>query len=428
MTTTPESVDVHALKAKTDALLGEVDRAITTTWSTSVTWRQPVHTVYVPVDQLAGPATAKEWTNTALATLVEVFGGDPLAAITELASQLGEPEEVARLALDKLQSEAIEDLRIDFEDGYTQAGVPESHRDAEEDKQARKAVEVLTHWLTEDSGPSFAGVRIKSFSPQTRARGLRTLTIILHGLAANGTLHKLGASRALRITLPKVQHHLQVKAMVTVLEHLERELGLAYPLKFEVQIETPQAILGADGAAEPARIISAAQERLLSFHYGTYDYSASLGVDPAEQSLEHPVAHHAKDILQVACACAGIELSDGSLNQIPVGDKAQHFSAWGLHHRFVREQLGRGIRQGWDMHPNQLITRHLATIGYYARGAATALQRLHDYNAGITSRWMDEPATARPLARFLLRGLACGAVSDVELQEAGLSESILRGI
>ncbi|WP_143336579.1 DUF6986 family protein [Corynebacterium pacaense] len=428
MTIAQISPDVRALMEESDSLLEGVDRSIATRWSTPVTWRQPVHTVYVPVDKLSGPGTVSAWADTALTTLVDAYGGDPVTAATELAVQLGEPEEVGGLVVDKLRKQAIEDLRIDFEDGFTQNGLPPRCRDADEDDHAHQAVDILAKWLSEEGAPAFAGVRIKSFSPETRARGLRTLAIIVRGLAEAGTLRELADSRALRITLPKVQHHLQVTAMVAVLERLEDELGLEYPLKFEVQIETPQAILGADGSAEPAHIITAAQGRLLALHYGTYDYSAALGIDPAQQSLEHPVAHHAKDVLQVACSCAGVELSDGSLNRIPFGNSAELLSAWRLHHRYVHEQLARGIRQGWDLHPNQLITRHLATIGYYVRGSDMALQRLHDYTVGVSTRWMDEPATARPLARFLLRGLDCGAVSSTDLRDAGLNEDILRRI
>ena len=49
-------------------------------------------------------------------------------------------------------------------------------------------------------------------------------------------------------------------------------------LLFEVQVETPQLILGADGTAVVARCVHAAEGRLSALHYGTYDYSAALGI------------------------------------------------------------------------------------------------------------------------------------------------------
>ncbi|MGO1912269.1 MAG: DUF6986 family protein, partial [Corynebacterium sp.] len=183
-----------------------------------------------------------------------------------------------------LHREPVEDLRIDFEDGFTQRGVPQDARDADEDALAARAADVLASWLGGGSGgstagaPAFAGIRFKSFDPAVRDRGLRTLTIVLQGLARDGVLARVleRDRRALRLTLPKVQHHRQVEVFVEVLQALERALDVP-EIPFEVQVETPQAILAADGAAEPARLIAAGAGRVLSLHYGTYDYSASLG-------------------------------------------------------------------------------------------------------------------------------------------------------
>ena len=53
-------------------------------------------------------------------------------------------------------------------------------------------------------------------------------------------------------------------------------------------------------------MIHAGGERVTGVHYGTYDYSASLGVAAHFQSLEHPVADHAKAVMQVAAAGTGV--------------------------------------------------------------------------------------------------------------------------
>ena len=168
-------------------------------------------------------------------------------------------------------------------------------------------------------------------------------------------------------------------------------------------------------------MIKAAQGRCLSLHYGTYDYSAFLGVDPVQQSMEHPVADTAKGLLQVVARGHGVELSDGSTNRIPVGSSAAMEQAWALHYRLVTRHLTRGIRQGWDLHPHQLITRHLATIAYFRRDWELSAQRLKAYVAGDTSEWMDEPATAKMLASFLRRAHACGAITDAEVRTAGVT-------
>ena len=90
-------------------------------------------------------------------------------------------------------------------------------------------------------------------------------------------------------------------------------------LRFEIQVETPQSVLGPDGTALVARMVHASAGRCTGLHYGTYDYSASCGVAAAHQSLEHPVADHAKAVMQVAAAGTGVRLSDGSTNVLPVG-------------------------------------------------------------------------------------------------------------
>ena len=135
----------------------------------------------------------------------------------------------------------------------------------------------------------------------------------------------------------------------------------------------------------------------------------------AHQSLEHPVADHAKAVMQAAAAGTGVRLSDGSTNVLPVGDVDQVEAAWANHLRLVRRSLERGYYQGWDLHPAQLPTRFAATFGFYRDGLATATARLRTYVEHRDSGVLDEPATARALADFLLRGLDCGALSEDEV-------------
>jgi hypothetical protein len=189
-------------------------------------------------------------------------------------------------------------------------------------------------------------------------------------------------------------------------------------LRFEIQVETPQAVLGPDGTALVARMIHVAAGRCTGLHYGTYDYSASCGIAAAHQSLEHPAADHAKAVMQVAAAGTGVRLADGSTNRIPVGEAADIRAAWALHHRLVSRSLERGFYQGWDLHPAQLPTRFAATFAFYRSGFMEAGGRLRDYLGRQSSGIIDEPATARALAGFLLRGHECGAVTSGELRSA----------
>lgn len=420
------------LTALADARLTRTDDLVRGPWATPVTWRQPVHTVYVPAHLITGDGTPGAdlpgaWGRAALAAL------DTFGTVADLARELGVPEQDAATVGDRtlatLHDEPVADLRIDFEDGFTQRGVPPAERDVDEDARARDAAGILATWLNPaaPTGPAFAGIRFRSFDPAVRARGLRTLAIVLTGLASDGVLHDILAHdrRALRLTLPKVQHHSQVEAFVEVLEVLERHLDVP-EIPFEVQVETPQAILGPDGSAEPAHILAAGAGRILSLHYGTYDYSASLGIDAAEQSMAHPVADHAKDVLQVATTAVGVELSDGSTNRIPVGTPAEILDGWHTHFDLVTRHLRRGVRQGWDLHAHQLVTRHLATIAYFRANWQVSAERLRDYVAGDTSRWLDEPATAKAMAGYLLRARECGAVTPGELAVTGVDADGLR--
>jgi lipid-binding SYLF domain-containing protein len=163
-------------------------------------------------------------------------------------------------------------------------------------------------------------------------------------------------------------------------------------------------------------MIHAAQGRCSGLHYGTYDYSASCGIAAGYQSMEHPVADHAKAVMQVAAAGTAVRLSDGSTNLLPVGDEEQVLAAWQTHQRLVRRSLERGFYQGWDMHPAQLPTRFAATFGFYRDGLTTTADRLRRYVEQTSSGVLDEPATARALADFLARGLDCGALDDDEVR------------
>jgi citrate lyase beta subunit len=205
------------------------------------------------------------------------------------------------------------------------------------------------------------------------------------------------------VTLPKVTSVDQVEAMVHAAAHVETVLSLEPgSLRFEIQVETPQSILGPDGTALVARMIHAADGRCTGLHYGTYDYSAYVGVAAAYQSLDHPVADHAKAVMQAAAAGTGVWLSDGSTNILPVGDVDAVRLGWETHLRLVRRSLERGFYQGWDLHPAQLPTRFAATFAFFREGRPPGSR-------------LDEPATDRALADFIRRGRECGAFDDEEV-------------
>jgi citrate lyase beta subunit len=366
--------------------------------------RQPVHTVYVPADRYAAGVSA-EWGKQALDSFDEHV---PTAALLAEASGLSADaaDAVHARVRDKLVREPIEDLRIDFEDGLG------NHPD--EDEIAVSAAESLAAAVAGGQSPPFTGIRFKSLEAPTRRRGVRTLDLFLGALAqAHG-----GLPTGFVVTLPKVSSVEQTLAMVALCERLETVNGIAPgQLRFELQIETPQAVLGADGTATVARMIHAADGRCTGLHYGTYDYSASVGVAAGYQSMEHPAADHAKAIMQLAVAGTGVRLSDGSTNVLPVGSPSNIALAWQLHARLVRRSLERGYYQGWDLHPNQLVTRYAATYGFFRDGVQAGAARLKAYLTKADSGVMDEPATAVALAGFLVRGLDCGALEEADVRE-----------
>jgi citrate lyase beta subunit len=398
--------------AGVDARLAATDRMLAVAYPGEDGSRQPVHTVYVPADRY-DTGLPLRWGSGALEAIADVGGVAGLCELVGLETALA--GEVAPLVEAKLRSEPIEDLRLDFEDGY---GV---RSDAEEDGTAVRAAELVAAAVGAGEAPPFVGIRFKCFEAPTRRRGLATLDRFVSTLAGFGRLPD-----GLVLTLPKVTTVAQVKAMVDVCERLEDALGLPLGrLRFEVQMETPQLILSKNGRVPVARALHEAEGRVSALHYGTYDYSAALQISAEYQSMEHPAADYAKEVMQVAAAETGVRLSDGSTNVIPVGDAEHRAHAWRLHSRLVTRSLERGYYQGWDLHPAQLPTRFIATYAFYRRGLPAAVTRLHDYLTDTGEGVMDEPATARALARFVVRGLQCGAVTASELEAGGLRPGTL---
>ncbi|MEO5851869.1 MAG: aldolase [Nocardioides sp.] len=386
------------LSADLDDRLVEADRALTAGFPGDTPDRQPVHTVYVSADLFT-------------ADLVPSWGAAALEAIdTEadlFAEVVGDDDVVERVRA-KLATEPIEDLRLDFEDGYGNRG------DEAEDADALAAAAALARGLADRTVSPYCGIRFKSLEAPTRHRGVRTLTIFLSRL--------IEADRRLQdfvLVLPKITSVDQVEAMTELTGRLEESFGLdPDTLRFELQIETPQSILGPDGTALVARMIHAGRGRITALHYGTYDYSAFCGIPAAYQSMDHPVADHAKLVMQAAAAGTGVRLSDGSTNILPIGDTEAVRRGWELHSRLVRRSLERGYYQGWDLHPAQLPTRYAATYAFFRESFDAAARRLRNYVEQTGGSVMDEPATARALSDYIVRGVDCGAISPAEVATA----------
>ncbi|MFE9745635.1 DUF6986 family protein [Saccharothrix saharensis] len=364
--------------------------------------RQPVHTCYVPADRVS-PSTPADWGAQALAALAG-HASDGLGDVLGLAPEIARVVDGRVRA--KLAAEPVEDLRIDFEDGY---GV---RSDAEEDGDAERTALVVRDWLRDGAAPPRFGLRMKSFDTRAlRERGIRTLDVFLTALGE--------APEGFVITFPKVTSVAQVEVLGDVLDLF------GVPLRFEIQVETTRSIVDPEGRLALPRFIEAGRGRVTGLHFGTYDYTAGCGLGAAHQHLAHGACDFARNVMQVSAAGTGVALSDGSTNVLPVGDDVHE--GWRTHYRLVRRSLAHGFYQGWDLHPAQLVTRYAAVHAYHLEGVEADARRLRAYASRAGGSVLDEPATAQALSMSFLRALDCGALDEDEIGRAtGLTVTELR--
>jgi len=389
--------------------------------------RQPVHTVYGGA-QLFQHDTAPKLGARALRILDENAGSP-----AEFAEALGvrapdgrDAGEYARALLDrvraKLRREAVEDFRIDFEDGYGLRG------DAEEDEDARRVAHELAKGVRQRTLPPFVGLRVKSLSNELAERALRTLDLCVATLVAQAG----GLPPGFVVTLPKITSVAQVAEFERALLGLERRTGLPKgALRFELMVETPQSVFDRQGRAALPALVAAARGRCAGAHFGTYDYTASLSITAAHQVMTHPACDFAKHVMQVSLAGTGIPLSDGATAVMPVGEKSAVQRAWRRHFDDVRASLRQGFYQGWDLHPGQLASRYAAVFSFFLEGLEPASQRLRNFvekaaQATLVGDVFDDAATGQGLLNYFLRGVSCGAITPDEAAATGLSLDEIR--
>jgi len=397
--------------------------------------RQPVHTVYGGA-QLYKAETTRRLGELALASL-EAFA-PTASALAEgvgfapaLAGNAALSETVYRRVKAKLEREAVEDFRIDFEDGFG------ARPDAEEDETAARAAVECARGLEQGILPPFIGIRIKSFGEEWARRGARTLEIFIDTL-----LSSAGALPAnFVITLPKVTIPEQPRTLVRLLELLEKRHRLAPgSLRFELMVETTQALIGPDGYCPLPTLLKACEGRCVGAHLGTYDFTASCSITAAYQAMDHPMCDLAKGMMLLSFAGTGLWLSDGATNVMPVPphrgkdlsapqlaeNRAAVHGAWQLSHRHIRHSLEGGYYQGWDLHPAQLPVRYAACYGFFLEGLKSAAERLKNFiekaaQATLVGDVFDDAATGQGLLNYFLRALNCGAIDLQDIEQTGLT-------
>jgi citrate lyase beta subunit len=327
----------------------------------------------------------------------------------------------------RLVERAVEDYRIDFEDGYGQRD------DEEEDSHAKSAAKALAEIPV--GTETLLGIRIKSFGSETRERAIRTLDRFFDTYAF---VAKAPLPTGFVVTLPKVRSATEVAVLVDLLAELERAHGFAErSLSVELMVETPEALLAPDGTCPLRAFVRAAGGRCTSLHLGSYDLMSSLGVLPPDQKLTHPICDLAKAIMQMAVGgiASGLTLSDGATTTLPIerfravfpgrtiseAEKtANHdvvHSAWLLHAANVRHGLRAGFLCGWDLHPAQIPARFGAVFAYFYAVFPAMKERLlaHEERARQATRVgqvFDDRATAEGLRAFFRAGSSRGLFGD----------------
>lgn len=428
--------------------------------------RQPVHTVYGGANLFKSDTTNKMGdialkslqtyapNFVALANVLKLdnyehfpTSQEGIAALTKKLDAMTEEQrkgEPAWLAysvynkiVKKLQREAVEDFRIDFEDGFG------NRPNDEEDATAVNAANELAKGMKEGTISPFIGIRVKPFTEDLKARGVRTLDIFLTALltATNGKLPPNFVVMLPKVTIPE-----QVTTMVRFFEIIEKKFSLAPgTLKMETMVEATQIIMDDEGRNPLMRIIRAGEGRLINAHFGTYDYTASCGITAKYQTMAHSVCDFAHHMTKVALAHTGIFLSDGATNVMPVaphrGDNLTYeqqqenhdsvHNAWRIGYHHTTHSLINGLYQGWDLNPAQLPMRYAATYNFFLSSYSDAVFRLKTFVeraaiSTLTGDIFDDAATGQGLLNFFLKAINCGAITEEEATATGLSLDEIR--
>ncbi len=402
----------------------------------TVTRRSPVHTVYGGAQLFTADTNSKlaELSRKALHTYAP--DADDVRSIFDI------PEGIAAAVRErvetKLSVEAVEDLRIDFEDGY---GVRSGE---EEDGHAVSTAAETADAIKRNALPPYFGIRIKALSVETGKRALRTLDLYLTHLidSMNGRL-----PHNFVITLPKVNSPGEVSILSRALADIENGFGIDRgSIGIEIMVETARAIFDKNGSMALPGIVDAADGRCVAAHFGAYDYLSELGIASSEQGLSHSACDLARNLIKLSLAGRPVDVSDGATNLMPVAPHrgpdisdsqineniAAVRAAWKLHYDNIRHGLAKGFYRGWDLHPAQFVARYAAVYAFFLESMPDASKRLRSFiekgaRANLVGNTFDDAATGQGLLNFFRRAVDCGAISEDEASEqTGLSIGDIR--
>ncbi len=392
----------------------------------------PVHTLYGGA-HLFKSTTVARLGQLAVAHLAQ-YAPDAAALSTALGWQR-HPEDAQRYdrLVRKLADTPVEDLRIDFEDGYGERG------DADEDAQAVRVGEQVAIAWQQATMPRSFGLRIKALSGRHWQRGARTLDLFCTTLARSCALLDQGVPKQVLVTVPKVEHVSQVVLAVALATQLEQSLGWpSGTLGLELMVESPQALCDGRGIMPLGALVAAAQGRCRGVHLGAYDYLAACQVTAVSGGLRHPACDLARGLMRLALAGTEVRLADGATQVLPLPrhapahtpheqqeNAAVIHAAWRLHADNVTHALHQGFYQGWDLHPAQLIPRYAAVYRFFRDHLPVSCQRMQAFldqaaTASTVGEYFDDAASALGLMHFFRQGLACGALTAADTAPVGL--------
>ncbi len=391
----------------------------------------PVQTLYWGAHRFA-PGTLASMHGQARSAFAQYAAGPSDLAEALLIADPALAARVHTRVAQKLDREPIEDIRLDFEDGYGKRD------DLEEDGHADACGQAVLAADASGTLPRRYGIRIKALTAELGPRSLRTLERFV--IAAGGRDMPPGFV----VTLPKVTVVAQVEAIVDLLGALEADVGLPPgAIGLEFMLEVPQAVFDGQGRLLLPRLLAAGGERLIGIHLGVYDYTAAHEIIALHQAMDHPACDLIRGLMRMAYSGSGRTLSAGSTNVLPrephpqaatsaerAENRAAVHAGWRLAHDQIRHTLVRGYYHGWDLDPLQLPARYAACYRFYLEGHAAAAGRLSGYIAQATAATegggvLDDVATGQALLNIFIRGRACGAFDDQEVAAAGVTDADL---
>ena len=385
--------------------------------------QQPVHTLYGGAQLYKAGATKKIGELSQKAFKTYAPDANSMAKALDLPGDSSLWQQVHQRVIAKLDQCAVEDFRIDFEDGYG------NRPDAEEDACAEFTAKEFASALKQGIASPYMGIRIKPFNEELKQRSARTLDIFVTTLI-NENGGKVPENFV--ITLPKVNIPEQVTAFVQLLDHLEDQLGLENGcLEIEIMIETTQALLSQNGVSHMPLIYKAANGRCRGAHFGTYDYTASFDITAAHQIMQHDACDFALQMMKLTFAGTGVWLSNGATSVMPIGDEETVHKAWKLAYDDIVHSLEMGYYQGWDLNPAQIPIRYVACYTFFLQSLEQASIRLKNFiekaaQATLVGDVFDDAATGQGLLNFFLRAMNSGAITEKEIEATGLSLAEVR--